>query len=145
MSVDGRCPPSTTAPRSSTTTMSAAPIWPYGTPEGFITTRPVPLTRELTPEEVGSGYERETATVILEAVGGRLAEEVPAVLVRGHGPFCWGATPAKAVEVAETLESVAEIAWLTVVLEPGATALPGHVVSRHFTRKHGPDAYYGQK
>ncbi|HMK96689.1 MAG TPA: L-ribulose-5-phosphate 4-epimerase AraD [Acidimicrobiales bacterium] len=115
-----------------------------GTTHADLCPGPVPLTKEMSPEQVEEGYEEQTATVIMEAVGGRPPEEVPAVLVRGHGPFCWAASPAKAVETAEVLESVAEMAWLTLVLERQAPALPGHVVARHFTRKHGPGAYYGQ-
>jgi len=115
-----------------------------GTTHADLCPGPVPLTKEMSPEQVEEGYERQTATVIMEAVGSRAPEEVPAVLVRGHGPFCWGASPAKAVETAEVLESVAEMAWLTLVLERQAPSLPGHVIARHFTRKHGPGAYYGQ-
>lgn len=104
----------------------------------------VPLTALMTPEEVREGYERATGDVILAAIAGRPPEEVPAVLVRGHGPFCWGASPAEAVEVAVTLEAVAKMAWLTVALEPGVSPLAAHIVDRHFSRKHGPGAYYGQ-
>ena len=92
----------------------------------------VPLTAELAPEEVASGYERATGVVVLAAVAGRGAHEVPAVLVSGHGPFCWGVTPAEAVEVAVTLEAVAKMAWLTVVLEPGVSPLAAHIWSGIF-------------
>ncbi|HTV13000.1 MAG TPA: L-ribulose-5-phosphate 4-epimerase AraD [Acidimicrobiales bacterium] len=116
----------------------------FGTTHADFCPGPVPLTRQLTPEEVSTAYERETGTVVLEAVAGRSPDEVPAVLVRGHGPFCWGTSAAKAVEEAEILEAVAEIAWLTVGLGPSARPLPEHLIERHFTRKHGPGAYYGQ-
>jgi L-ribulose-5-phosphate 4-epimerase len=120
------------------------PIPLLGTTHADLCPGPVPVTVPLTPEQVGSGYEAATGDVILLAVSGRSAAEVPAVLVSGHGPFCWGASPAGAVGNAVTLEAVAKMAWLTVALEPGATPLAGHVVERHFSRKHGPGAYYGQ-
>jgi L-ribulose-5-phosphate 4-epimerase len=104
----------------------------------------IPVTDLMTPEEVAGGYERATGAVVLAAIEGRPPAEVPAVLVRGHGPFCWGAGPAEAVEVAVTLEAVAKMAWLTVGLAPGVSPLAAHIVDRHFSRKHGPGAYYGQ-
>lgn len=120
------------------------PIPVLGTTHADLCPGEIPLTAPMTPEEVSSGYERATGVAVLAAVAGREAHEVPAVLVRGHGPFCWGAGPAEAVEVAVTLEAVAEMAWLTVALEPGVSPLAPHIVDRHFSRKHGPGAYYGQ-
>jgi L-ribulose-5-phosphate 4-epimerase len=104
----------------------------------------VPVTAPLSPEEVQGDYEFATGVAILAAVSGRPARDVPAVLVAGHGPFCWGADPAGAVAAAITLEAIAKMAWLTVVLAPAVTQLPGHLIERHFSRKHGPGAYYGQ-
>ena len=95
-------------------------------------------------DEVGGAYEEATGTVLIEAVGSRGAAEVPAVLVRGHAPFCWGASPAKAVENAVTLEAVARLALLTSILDPAAPALDEAVRDKHFERKHGAGAYYGQ-
>jgi L-ribulose-5-phosphate 4-epimerase len=120
------------------------PIPVLGTTHADLCPGEVPLTAAMTPEAVAGGYERATGEVVLDAIAGRGAHEVPAVLVRGHGPFCWGATPAEAVEVAMTLEAVAKMAWLTVVLAPGVGPLAAHIVDRHFSRKHGPGAYYGQ-
>jgi len=120
------------------------PIPVLGTTHADLCPGEVPLTAAMTPEEVTGGYERATGVVVLHAIAGRDAHEVPAVLVRGHGPFCWGASPAEAVEVAVTLEAVAKMAWLTVGLEPGVGPLAAHIVERHFSRKHGPGAYYGQ-
>ncbi|HEY7633298.1 MAG TPA: L-ribulose-5-phosphate 4-epimerase AraD [Thermoleophilaceae bacterium] len=105
----------------------------------------IPLTRELTAEEIDQGYEAATGRAIVEAIAGRAAEEVPAVLVRGHGPFCWASDPAKAVENAVTLEEVARLALLTTALEPGISPLAAAVRDVHFLRKHGPHAYYGQR
>ncbi len=105
---------------------------------------PVPVTRQLTPEEVESGYEEATGAALVEAVGDREPAQVPAALVRGHAPFVWGADAAAAVTNAVTLEEVARVALLTTVLDPTAPALAEHVRDKHFLRKHGPDAYYGQ-
>ncbi len=115
-----------------------------GTTHADLMAHPVPVTRQLTAEEIDAGYEEATGTVILEAIGERAAAEVPAVLVRGHAPFCWGASAAKAVEAAVTLEEVARMALLTSLLDPAAPALPEFVRDKHFLRKHGPGAYYGQ-
>ena len=114
-----------------------------GTTHADFTAGAVPVTRALTAEEVEHAYEEETGTVILETVDGR-ADEVPAVLVRGHAPFCWGANPAKAVEAAVTLEEVARLALLSRVLDPSGPVLDAWVRDKHHERKHGPAAYYGQ-
>jgi L-ribulose-5-phosphate 4-epimerase len=120
------------------------PVPVLGTTHADLCPGPVPVTGAMASEQVRSGYETATGEAVLAAVGGRGAAEVPAVLVSGHGPFCWGASPALAVEVAVTLEAVAKMAWLTVALAPGAPPLASHIVERHFSRKHGPGAYYGQ-
>lgn len=104
----------------------------------------VPVTRALTEAEIAGGYEAETGTVIVEALAGRDAAQVPAALVRGHAPFCWGADAADALEHAVTLEAVAKLALLTGMLEPGVGPLDEALRRIHFERKHGPDAYYGQ-
>ncbi len=70
--------------------------------------------------------------------------QIPAVLVRGHGPFVWGPTPDKAIENAIALEIVAEMAWRTLVMNPGATPVDKTLLDKHFLRKHGKGAYYGQ-
>ena len=75
----------------------------------------------------------------------RSAAEVPCVLVRGHAPFCWGRSPAAAVETAVTLEEVAKMALLTSVLDRDPPLLDAFVRDKHFARKHGPQAYYGQR
>jgi L-ribulose-5-phosphate 4-epimerase len=116
-----------------------------GTTHADLCAHPIPLTRALTDEEVAGDYEGATGTVLIEAIaehGG--PSEVPCVLVRGHAPFCWGANPAKAVEVAVTLEEVARMTLLTTLLEPAAEALQAAVRNKHHERKHGPQAYYGQ-
>jgi L-ribulose-5-phosphate 4-epimerase len=105
----------------------------------------VPVTREMTPEEVAGEYEWETGAVIVERFQGIDPLEIPAVLVRNHGPFAWGPTAAKAVETALALEIIADMALKTLSLRAAAPAAPQHLMDKHFFRKHGPGAYYGQK
>ncbi len=116
-----------------------------GTTHADLCACPVPVTRGLTPEEVDRDYEGSTGDAVIEAIGARGAAEVPCVLVRGHAPFCWGRSPAGAVETAVTLEEVAKMALLTSVLEQEPPLLDGFVRDKHFMRKHGPQAYYGQR
>jgi L-ribulose-5-phosphate 4-epimerase len=115
-----------------------------GTTHADLMAEPVPLTRALTAAEVDSDYEGETGTVLIELVGDRV-DELPGALVRGHGPFCWGADPAAAVEKAVTLEEVARLALLTRLVNPDAGPLDEILRDKHFGRKHGPNAYYGQR
>lgn len=106
---------------------------------------PVPVTRGMTPAEVAGDYEWETGKVIVERFAGLNPLEVPAVLVRNHGPFAWGANASKAVETALALEVVADMALKTLALKPDAAPAPAHMLQKHFFRKHGPGAYYGQR
>ena len=115
-----------------------------GTTHADFMAESVPLTRQLTAEEVERDYEGETGTVIIETIGDR-ADEIPAVLVRGHASFCWAASPAKAVETAVTLEEVARLALLTRLVDPGGGPLADVLRDKHHQRKHGPNAYYGQR
>ena len=107
---------------------------------------PVPVTRALTADEIHGDYERETGNVIIETLDGLGLDplEMPAVLVRSHGPFTWGAGPAEAVENAIALEAVAAMAYRTTNLERAITPMAALLQERHFRRKHGPAAYYGQ-
>lgn len=104
----------------------------------------VPVTRMLTPEEVDAGYEENTGHVILEAFSGKNPMHAPGVLCAGHGPFTWGKSALESVHNAVVLEEVAKIALWTVSIAPDARELPEHVAGKHFLRKHGPNAYYGQ-
>lgn len=108
---------------------------------------PVPVTRELTGEEIGGDYERRTGDVIVETVTGLGLDplERPAVLVASHGPFAWGADAEKAVENAIALEVVAESSLRTELLRPAGEQVQPDLLDRHFLRKHGPGAYYGQR
>jgi L-ribulose-5-phosphate 4-epimerase len=105
---------------------------------------PVPVTRTMTPAEVAGDYEWETGKVIVERFAGINPPDVPAVLVRNHGPFTWGPSGAKAVETAIALEIVADMAIKTFAIHPAAPPAPAHLLQKHFFRKHGPSAYYGQ-
>ena len=105
---------------------------------------PVPLTRVMTREEIEGEYEWETGKVIVERYKDLDPMECPAVLVRGHGPFVWNASPAQAIACASALEMVAQMAINTLALNPNCQALPQPLADKHFLRKHGTQAYYGQ-
>jgi len=105
----------------------------------------VPLTRLLAESEVAEDYERNTGKIIVERLAGLDPLEHPAVLVAGHGPFIWGRTPAESVETALALERVAKMAFGTLLLENRLPPLDGYLQDKHYERKHGPEAYYGQK
>ena len=111
-----------------------------GTTHADLSDRPIPLTRPLSESEVDEDYEGATGRALVEAT----TEQDSCALVRGHGPFAWGASPAAAVEAAVTLEMVARMALLTTLLAPGAPPLADAIRRKHFERKHGPNAYYGQ-
>jgi L-ribulose-5-phosphate 4-epimerase len=98
----------------------------------------------MTREEIESAYEWNTGALIVRRFAGLDPGEFPAVLVRGHAPFCWGRTPADAAHHADILEQVAAMAMQTLALNPGAAGISTALRDRHFLRKHGPGAYYGQ-
>lgn len=106
---------------------------------------PVPVTRFLTEDEVTEGYERATGTVIIERFAGMDPSATPGVLVAGHAPFVWGKSARDAVHNSLIMERVAEIALGSFLLNPGITELPAYIQQKHYQRKHGPNAYYGQK
>jgi L-ribulose-5-phosphate 4-epimerase len=116
-----------------------------GTTHADLSAHPIPLTRALKPAEVAEVYEAATGAALVEAISARGPRELPCALVRGHAPFCWGANPAAAVENAVTLEEVARMALLTMLLDPDAAPLADAIRAKHFERKHGPAAYYGQR
>lgn len=104
----------------------------------------VPCTRKLTAEEISRDYELETGNVICETFQNSNPMDIPAVLVCSHGPFTWGKNAAKSVENAIVLEEVAMMGWHTLALNPKAT-FQQELADKHYFRKHGPNAYYGQK
>jgi len=104
----------------------------------------VPVTRKMTVEEITGEYEKETGRVIVEAFSGIHPNDVPAVLVHSHGPFAWGKNAMKSVENAIVLEETAMMAWNTLLLNRKAK-LQQALLDKHFLRKHGSNAYYGQE
>jgi len=116
-----------------------------GTTHADIFHGPVPVTRFLKPEEAARNYELNTGKVIRERFRRLSPLDCPGVLVAGHGPFTWGRTPREAVENGLSLERIAEMALGTTLLNPSDPRLPRYLLDKHFRRKHGPGAYYGQK
>ena len=104
----------------------------------------VPCTELMTAEAVEGDYEAETGSQIIDCFLTRDPLQTPMVLVAGHGPFAWGKTADKAVYHAVVLEELAKTALITLTLDPRASRLPEHLVRKHFERKHGKSAYYGQ-
>jgi len=123
------------------------PIPAFGTTHADHFHGPVPVTRQLTASEVAGDYEAETGAVIVETLErlGLSAAEMPAVLVASHGPFTWGRDAGEAAENATALEAVAGMAVQTLALNPEAEPMADYLLERHFRRKHGPGAYYGQR
>jgi len=105
----------------------------------------VPVARTLTPEEVDQDYEASTGDVIVERFAELDPIAVPAVLTSNHGPFAWGRDVASAVTNAVALEAVAKMAVGALLINPGLGPIPQHILDKHYLRKHGPEAYYGQK
>jgi L-ribulose-5-phosphate 4-epimerase len=122
-------------------------IPPLGTTHADHFHGPVPVTRPLRQEEVEGDYERETGEVIAATIEGLGLDplEMPAVLVASHGPFTWGRDAEDAVANATALEAVANMARQTFELNPNAEPMPSYLARKHYMRKHGPNAYYGQK
>ncbi len=120
------------------------PIPPLGTTHADAFHGPVPVTRRMTAREIEMHYEGHTGAVIAEALAGIDPLSVPAVLVAGHGPFTWGRTVGDAVASSVTLEAVAEMAALTLAINADVGEFQHELLDKHFLRKHGPDAYYGQ-
>lgn len=119
----------------------------FGTTHADHIQTPVPCTDYLSREAVEKDYELETGNLIVETFRrrGLKPSEVSMVLVGGHGPFAWGPTAAKSVYNGAVLEEVARMALMTLQIRPNAAPLPDYIVNKHYMRKHGPNAYYGQK
>jgi L-ribulose-5-phosphate 4-epimerase len=105
----------------------------------------IPVTEVMTVNQVKSDYELNTGKVIVKRFAGMDPMEMPVVLVANHGPFTWGKTPADAVEAAVVLEQVAAMALGTININPKQSEIPQHLLDKHYLRKHGKNAYYGQK
>lgn len=117
----------------------------YGTTHGDYFYGEIPCTRDMTPEEIRGEYEKETGTVIIEAFRDRDPDAVPGVVVKNHGPFAWGKNADEAVHNAAVMEEVAFMDWHAMILNPEAGAMPQVLLDKHYLRKHGANAYYGQK
>jgi len=121
------------------------PIPCFGTTHADYFYGPVPVTRPLSPTEIKSDYEVNTGHAIVRRFAKLDPLEIPAVLVAGHAPFCWGRTPTEAVHIAAVLEEIASMALDTLRANSHARPLERALHSKHFLRKHGKTAYYGQK
>jgi len=117
----------------------------FGTTHADYFYGPIPCTRALSHEEVAHDYELNTGRVIIETVGDHEPLAMPGVLVREHAPFAWGKSPDDAVHNAVVLEEVARMAWMTVILNPSQNPIAEYLLDKHYLRKHGANAYYGQK
>ncbi|MBR2880156.1 MAG: class II aldolase/adducin family protein, partial [Oscillospiraceae bacterium] len=116
----------------------------YGTTHGDYFYGEIPCTRKMTPAEISGEYELETGNVITETFANISPDEIPAVLVNSHGPFAWGKSPDEAVHNAVVLEELAFMAFHTEALNPAVSVLQQELLDKHYLRKHGKNAYYGQ-
>ena len=117
----------------------------YGTTHADYFYGDIPCARLLTENEIEENYEKNTGLVIVETIGDENPLFVPGILCSNHGPFTWGKDAAQAVYHAVVLEETAKMAQLTFSLDPNAQSAPQHILDKHFSRKHGPNAYYGQR
>jgi L-ribulose-5-phosphate 4-epimerase len=118
----------------------------FGTTHADYFYGPVPVTVPLTPAEIESEYEANTGVAIIRLMeGGRDPLGCPAALVAGHGPFTWGQSAADAAHMAAIVEELAAIACQTLAINPAALPISEALRDKHYFRKHGPKAYYGQK
>lgn len=119
----------------------------YGTTHADYFYGPIPAARSLTEDEINRAYEMETGTVIIETFRERELDPmaVPGIVVRNHGPFTWGKSPEEAVYHSVVLEEVAKMARFTEMINPKVEEAPQFLMDKHYLRKHGPNAYYGQK
>jgi L-ribulose-5-phosphate 4-epimerase len=119
-------------------------ILALGTTHGDYFYGEIPCTRKMTKAEIEGEYEKETGLVIKETFQGKDPDAIPAVLVYSHGPFAWGSNPMDAVHNAVVLEEIAFMNFHTLLLEPTIRSMQQELLDRHYLRKHGVNAYYGQ-
>lgn len=119
----------------------------FGTTQADYFYGSVPCVRHLTPKEIDEGYEMNTGKVIIETFKERKLDPIaiPGAICFSHGPFAWGKDPAQAVYHAVVLEEIAKMATFTRMVKPDAAPAPQHYLDKHYMRKHGPNAYYGQR
>ncbi|MBQ4605643.1 MAG: L-ribulose-5-phosphate 4-epimerase [Clostridia bacterium] len=120
-------------------------IIPLGTTHADYFYGEIPCTRPMTPEEIAGEYEKETGKVITETFRDKDPMAIPAVLVQSHGPFAWGKDAAEAVHNAVVLEEVAAMQFRALLLNPNLQRMQQELLDKHYLRKHGANAYYGQK
>lgn len=116
----------------------------FGTTHADYFHGPIPLTKPLPPAKIRKDYEANTGHAIVRRLAKLDPLRAPAILVSGHAPFCWGKTPAEAAHIAVIVEEIASLAFQTIAANPKARAISRHLHNKHFLRKHGRDAYYGQ-
>ena len=119
-------------------------ILALGTTQGDYFYGEIPCTRKMTKSEIEGEYEKETGSVIRETFEGKDPDAIPAVLVHSHGPFVWGRDPMEAVHNAVVLEEIAFMNFHTMMLESGIPPMQQELLDKHYLRKHGVNAYYGQ-
>lgn len=130
---------------ATTFAQAGMPIPALGTTHGDYFYGTIPCTRAMKPSEIQGEYEKETGKVIVEAFADKDPDQISAVVVQSHGPFTWGATPRKAVENAVVLEECALMAWQDLLVSNNtAHPMQQELLDRHYLRKHGANAYYGQ-
>ena len=117
----------------------------YGTTHGDYFYGEIPCTRKMTPSEIAGEYEKETGNVIVETFKDKSADDIPAVLVHSHGPFAWGTDADNAVHNAVVLEEIGFMAYYAQQINPNINVMQQELLDKHYLRKHGKDAYYGQK
>lgn len=120
------------------------PIPIFGTTHADYFNGEVPVTRKMRPDEIAAAYEWETGNVIVERLQNLDPGELPGILVNRHAPFAWGSSAAKAVETAVAMECIARMALMTLQLAPELEPIEPELLNKHFRRKHGAEAYYGQ-
>jgi L-ribulose-5-phosphate 4-epimerase len=121
------------------------PIPILGTTHADLLATDVPCTELMSDAMIEGDYEEETGALIVNTFASRSCIDIPMVLVAGHGPFCWGDSPEKALYNGQMLEELARVAFLTTQINPSIPRLKKSLIEKHYRRKHGPDSYYGQK
>lgn len=134
----------THAPYATAFAQACMPIPCLGTTHADFCNGPVPLAPALSEEDVQNAYEAATGHSLVAALQGASPRTIPAALTPHHGPFSWGTSPDNAVDAHVTLELLARMAYFTLALSPHASSLPAHMREKHFLRKHGANARYGQ-
>ena len=134
----------THSPHATAWAQAGRPLPGYGTTHADYFYGEIPCARNLTEDEIEEGYEKNTGKVIIETFQGKNPVYIPAVLCKNHGPFTWGMDAAEAVHNAVVLEEVAKMNFMTELINPSAVPAPQCLQDKHFMRKHGPNAYYGQ-